>query len=233
MEPVGSPRPADAASEVTALMVHYRTPDLLRVAVDSFYAHCPGVPMLLFDNGSLAFPEGKEVDALLTELQARHAPALRVHRHPRNLFHGPALDLALREMVTTPYAFVLDSDTRTRRPGFLQAMTERLRERKEHYAIGSAEQVNDRGFKQAGGIKVLLTPYMLLRTDLYGRFQPIVHHGQPTLFHYRDAQRQGYRLLEFPIEEYIEHEWRGTASRFGYRLGWRGRLDYLLNLLGV
>ena len=219
--------------QVTALMVHYRTPDLLRVAVESFYGQCPDVPMLVFDNGSIGSPEGEASRTLFEELESRFAPALRIERHPRNLFHGPALDLALRDRIETPYAFILDSDTRTLRPGFLPAMVERLEADERHYAIGAAEQVNERGFKQAGGMRILLTPYLLLRTALYPRFEPIVHHGQPTLFHFRDAQRQGYVLLDFPIESYIEHEWRGTASRFGYRLGWRGRIDYLLNRLGM
>lgn len=230
-----APHPLSAASDrdVTVLMVHYRTPDLLRTAVESFFGQCPDVPMLVFDNGSLGSPEWEASRTLFDELESRFAPLLTIERHPRNLFHGPALDLALRDRIQTPYAFILDSDTRTLRSGFLPAMVERLEADERHYAIGVAEQVNERGFKQPGGMRILLTPYLLLRTALYPRFAPIVHHGQPTLFHFRDAQRQGYDLLDFPIESYIEHEWRGTASRFGYRLGWRGRIDYLLNRLGM
>jgi hypothetical protein len=42
----------------------------------------------------------------------------------------------------------------------------------------------------------------------------------------------GYILKSFPIENFIDHRWRGTASRFGYGLGWRGKIDFVLNKLG-
>ena len=35
------------------------------------------------------------------------------------------------------------------------------------------------------------------------------------------------------MDDYIDHLWRGTASKFGYGLGLKGKFDYLLNKLGI
>lgn len=242
----------DPGALVTTLIIHYRTPDLLQVAVDSFRAAYPQVPVLIVDNGSVPAGEGPgrpgsaasaasltqgaqdPTTALLERLERdTPAPLLRIHREPRNIYHGPALDMALRGWIQTPYTFILDSDTETRRPGFLEEMIARLQEDPSHYAIGRPEAVNDRGFKDPAGQPILLTPYLLIKTGMYPNFPPFQHHGQPTLRHFRAAVGAGHRLLEYPIETYIDHLWRGTASRFGYGLGWRGKLDYLLNKFGL
>ena len=238
--------------QVTVVTVHYQTPDLLRTTVDSFRAVYPDVPYLVFDNGS-----SSASTQTLTELGeggqwngnkrrdleeqrdlegqrdlVRQREPVQVHREERNLFHGPALDKAIREMVTTPYCFFLDSDTETRRPGFLEDAMEQLEQDSKYYAAGRVIRVNHRGFKDPDGFPILLTPYLLLKTEHYRQFPPFVHHGQPGLRHFYDAQRDGFQLIDFPMHEYIDHLWRGTASKFGYRLGLRGKWDYLMNKLG-
>ncbi len=45
------------------------------------------------------------------------------------------------------------------------------------------------------------------------------------------ADNAGFVLVHFPVEEYVHHEGRGTATRHGYRLGLRGKLNHLLNRL--
>ena len=60
-----------------------------------------------------------------------------------------------------------------------------------------------------------------------------IYHGQPTLFNFKETTDKGYVLKEFPISEYIDHKWRGTAEKFGYGLCWRSKLDYLLNKIGI
>jgi hypothetical protein len=47
------------------------------------------------------------------------------------------------------------------------------------------------------------------------------------------AARNRMTLVDFPVEEYIVHKGRGTAARHGYRLGWRGKLNFVMNRLGL
>lgn len=216
-----------SVEQITIVMVHYRTPDLLQVAVETLFDHYPNVTLWILDNGS-----GMEsVDLLLKQYEERYA-TLRIHRFSENVFHGPAMDYALRKLVQTPYAFLLDSDTEVKRGGFLEEMTGQF-EDSSTYAIGSLMRVNSRGFKDDRGIEIPLTPYFMIRADRYTEYPSFIHHGQPTLAHFSEALKKGEKLLNYPIEQYIDHKWRGTASRFGYQLGWKARFDYLLNKLGL
>jgi len=74
---------------------------------------------------------------------------------------------------------------------------------------------------------------MLIRSTAYLDFPPFIHHGQPTIHNFKAARDQGYHLQNYNIEDYIFHHWRGTANRFGYGLGIKGKIDYLLNKLGI
>ncbi|MCH8276573.1 MAG: hypothetical protein IIA50_03400 [Bacteroidetes bacterium] len=74
---------------------------------------------------------------------------------------------------------------------------------------------------------------MLIRKEKYESLAPFEHHGLPVLKNCIDAARNGWRICSYPVEEYVEHFGRGTADRYGYGLGWRSRIDYLLNRLGL
>lgn len=212
---------------VTVIIVHYRTPDLLKVAVESLYSYYPEIKVWIVDNGSIL----ESVDELFNEFSDRYS-TLQIHRCSKNIFHGPAMDYALRHLVKTPFAFLLDSDTETKKGEFLEQMIGEL-DSLSAYAIGALEKVNSRGFKDSKGMEIPLTPYFMIRTDRYSHYEPFAHHGQPTLAHFTGARKNGEKLLNYPIEQYIDHKWRGTASRFGYQLGWKARLDYLLNKIGL
>lgn len=221
---------------ITTLMVHYNTPDLLRTAVSSFVSIYPEIPLLVVDNGSELGPdtEGRmTLDHLENEFGTSVGGSLTIHRLSKNIFHGPAMDLALRSLIDTPYAFILDSDTRTHTRGFLEKMSAKFSADHSTYAVGYLEKVNERGFKDPDGMPILLTPFMLIDRLRYLEHPPFIHHGQPVLANFRSAQDAGLRLQAFPIETYVDHLWRGTASRFGYKLGWKGKLNHLLNRLGL
>ena len=105
----------------------------------------------------------------------------------------------------------------------------------KNYAVGMFNRVNKRGFstKKSTGQIILQTPYMVVNRALYLRFSPFVHHGQPTLQNFREAWLNGFRLVDYPMNNSIDHLWRGTARKTGYGLGWRAKLEYLLNKIGV
>ena len=74
---------------------------------------------------------------------------------------------------------------------------------------------------------------MLVKRTLYHRLPPFVHHGLPVLQNFRAAAEEGLRVCDFPVQDYVLHHGRGTVSRYGYGLGWRSRVSYLLHRLGL
>lgn len=214
-------------SDIEAVVVNFQTPDLLERAVTTFMEHYPEVPTLLIDNGSR-----DESHKVIEELERRFAPSLRPMLLEKNIFHGPALDLAMRTL-TAELIYVFDSDAFTLRGGFLEGMRDRLLADERAYGIGKLVTVDHRGFLASRGVPIVTTPHMLLRREIYADFPPFEHHGMPTLKNFTAAQKEGYRMLDFPINDYVEHEGRGTAGRFGYSLGIRGKIDLILHKLGL
>ncbi len=213
---------------VTAVVVNYQTPELLEVAVRSFRYYYPRVLLLIVDNGSR-----DQSRQIIEQLLAKAEKTTRVLWLPDNIYHGPAMHRAM-EAVTTSYVYFFDSDTETQRGGFLEPMIAALEADPLAYGAGRVVEVDRRwGFRKPGGMPVLTTPYMLLRRDFYFRLPPFIHHGLPTIQNFRAAEQAGYRLIPFPIETYVHHLGRGTAARYGYGLGWRSRLEYLLHRLGL
>lgn len=210
---------------VSAAVVNYQTPDLLETAVRSFHRAYPTIPLLIVDNGSR-----DDSPAIILRLQRELGPSIRTKLLSENHYHGPAMDMALNEL-TTPFVYVFDSDTETRRSEFLEEMLD-LAGDPNVYGVGKIAYVNERGFAARSGIPVLVSAYMLIEREVYLTLPPFVHHGLPALNNFRAAAEQGYRLESFPVDEYVTHFGRGTAERYGYGLGIRSRLDYLLNKLG-
>lgn len=213
-------------NELCVVCINFQTPDLLEVAIKSFRKFYPKTPLLLVDNGSKDGSTDK-----IGQLEKRYPGCTNSLLIGKNIFHGPAMHRAI-DTVRNEYVFFLDSDTETRQGGFLEKMAAELASEKV-YGVGRIDTVNNRGFHSDKGTPIVLSPYMMLRRKLYHEFPPFEHRGMPTLKNFAAAQRQGYVLKNFPIEEYIAHFGRGTASRYGYGLGMRGKIDFVLNKLGL
>jgi GT2 family glycosyltransferase len=214
------------SENVCVVIVNYQTPDLLETAVKSFRKFYPAVSLLINDNGS-----NDRSSTTIAKLAADHPTSTRTAFLKRNIFHGPAMHEAMTA-VEQDFVFFLDSDTETRQGGFLEKMIAEFASDKV-YAVGRIDTVNRRGFHSGEGTSIVLSPYMMLRRKLYHNFPPFEHRGIPTLRNFAAAQRQGYVLKSFPVERYIQHFGRGTSSRYGYGLGIRGKVDYVLNKLGL
>ena len=213
---------------VTTVIVNYQTPKLLQNAVQSFKKFYPDVDVLIFDNGS-----NDQSAQVIKRLEELYSDSVRTHFEIKNMFHGPALHKALDNLIQTEYCFFLDSDTITKKQGFLEKGIEILSSDSNNYALGFRIKVNRRGFKDPNGIPIAVTPYLLMKTKPYHQFPPFHHHGQPVLKNFYEAQKQGYRIESFPMDEYIDHFWRGTASKYGYGLGLKGKIEFMLNKLGL
>lgn len=213
-----------AASLITAV-IHYQTPELLRQAVDSFCGLHPEESLLIVDNGSR---DGSA--EVVRELSTRW-PGVTTQLLSENIYHGPAMHRVLQE-TDRDLVFFLDSDTITRRSGFLPEMSA-LASGDSVLAAGQVAQVDKRGFATSKGIPVPVSAYMMVHVGRYRTLPPFRHHGLPVLETCREAQRQGLGIEAYPVEDYVEHLGRGTAGRFGYGLGLRSRLEYLLHRMGI
>jgi len=215
--------------DCTALITHFQTPELLRVAARSFKTWYPHTPVLVVDNGSRDASE-----LVLGELSDEYPGSLRVMRLERNYFHGPALDIAFRSAIETEYVFTLDSDTETVSGGFLEQMVALLESAPENYSSGRVIRVNKRGFAtRNGAYELCWIPYAMFRRSTYLTLPPFEHHGVPNLRNGIAAARMGYSFLDFPVDEYVNHLGRGTAELYGYGLGVRGLAGRILDRCGL
>jgi hypothetical protein len=215
---------------VTAIIINFQTPDLTRRAVMSFRSLYPSLPLLLIDNGSVG--DGAH---LLRQIAGDAGGPTEILFNSANLHHGPAMDQALRH-ITTDYALFLDSDCEVTAGGFVEQMVAALREADHHYAAGKKVFLNDRGFDVPSSTTAhpYLRPIcMMVKRPLYLGLPPFQKHGAPCLNNMIAATAAGFALVDIPIEDHIRHEGRGTAARFGYRLGWKGRMNHLLNRFGL
>ncbi len=214
----------------TAVVVNFRTPELTAAAVRSFRRFYPAVPLLLVDNGSDG--EGR---AALSRLADGDGPATRILWNDVNRHHGPAMDQAAH-VAATPLLFFFDSDIVVTQGGFLEAMAGLLGDDAGRYAVGKRIVMDERGFDLPAtrpGIPYIRPIAMLLRRETYLSLPPFRLHGAPCLENMRAAGERGLALIDFPVEQYLLHEGRGTAGRHGYRLGWRGKINHLLHKLGL
>jgi glycosyltransferase involved in cell wall biosynthesis len=214
-------------NSVSVVVVNYQTPDLLEKAVTSFAALYPDIPICIVDNGSKGdSPERCEA------LRSHFPETVRLIRNESNVFHGPAMDQAIHA-VSSPFVFILDSDTVSHTGGFLEEMIDMIESDSNCYTVGQEVTVSRRGFARAGGLSVPVSAFLLLRREMYLQLPPFEHHGLPVLKNCTAAAARGWRICSYPIERYIDHIGRGTAKKYGYGLGFRSRLDYLLNRLGL
>ena len=215
---------------VTAVVINFKTPDLTCRAVTTFRSFYPSVPTLIIDNGS---HDGSL--AVLEALQRENAHSTEILRNRRNLHHGPAMNQAL-QLLHSPAILFLDSDCEVVRGGFLEQMYALGMEQPAHYAVGKRIVMNRRGFDEpegGTGIPYIRPICMLVKRELYLTLPPFERHGAPCLRNMIAASARGYLMVNFAVEEYVRHQGRGTAARQGYRLGLKGRLNHLLNRLGL
>ena len=217
-------------STVTAVVINYKTPDLALRAISTFKSAYPSVKTLLIDNGS-----GVECAGMLVTVRSSY-PDVELTVNARNLHHGPAMHQAMG-LTSTPMVLFLDSDCTVLAPGFIEKMSGSLSESALHYAAGSLQHVNKRGFPvdaSRPGAMPYCNPWcMLIKRELYYQLPPFQLHGAPLLRNMRGVQKKGFILVETMLDGHVRHDYRGTAQRFGYQLGIKGVMNYLLNKLGI
>ncbi len=214
---------------VTVVVINYQTPDLTERAIKSLQHFYPTLPVLLIDNGSKDNSSEILKDIFVQEKK------LTVFCNQQNIHHGPAMHQAV-ELISSEYILFFDSDSHLINDGIVEEMISNLQSNERNYAIGKLIYMNKRGFDikpSSNGIRYIRPICMMIKKSIYSDLIPFQYHGSPCLKNMQDAVLKNYELLNFEIENYVIHEGQGTASRHGYKLGIRGKINYLLNKLGL
>ncbi len=214
---------------VTAVIINYKTPELTEAAVRSLNIYYPDLKIIVIDNGS----KMKMLERIRFEVNLLFSGNVELISNLKNIHHGPAMHQAIN-YIRTDYALFFDSDCKVIKKGFLEKMIKLIKTDKLNYAVGKLIFLNKRGFPTDDPQKgfAYIKPFaMLLKCDIYKKLPPFQKHGSPCLENMIAAVNNGFKLINFDVEEYILHLGRGTASKFGYNLGIKGKINYVLNKL--
>ena len=212
-------------NDITILIVNYRTVELTARCLESVLMYYPEVEIHLIDNGS--HDDSRDY----IQRMANSHPSIHSTINPTNRYHGPALDQGLR-VCQTALMLTLDSDTRMVSGGLFEGMVACF-DAPDVYAVGKKVMMDPFGYETRRDMPRMFEyvhpSCMLLRRDVYLHLKPFIHHGSPGIRNMRHAERTGYKLVNFPLEGYLEHRGRGTCSRYGYGLGWRHKVENILH----
>ncbi|MHA2264822.1 MAG: glycosyltransferase [Candidatus Thorarchaeota archaeon] len=203
------------AESICTIIVNFKTPDLIKVSVETFVIAYPKVETIVVNNGGC-----KDSVKAIVGLAKKYNTITPVYNQ-QNVGHGPALRQGIA-MTTKPYVFLLDSDTKTRRGTFLEMMLERFEQNSKLFSIGWVRYVNHNGVASPKqelkrGHPYVHTHACLMDRRIYSKLDPLMHSGAPAIATMRDAIRKGYELEDFAISDYIWHKVAGTRGRFGGR----------------
>lgn len=140
-----------------------------------------------------------------------------------NTGHGPALNQGLR-YVYTPYVFLLDSDTRTNKGGFLEEMLELFDNDDSLFAAGWLRMVNPHNgvsFAKQNtnhGLRYIHPYACLMDMGKFWHLKRFTATGAPALELMKDVKRKGFKTYDYPIKDYIWHKEAGTRGLFGGRI---------------
>ena len=210
--------------DVTAITVCYNTKGLMKRAYESIRKFYPDMKMLIIDNSDRGNPCAEYVQSLTEEEN------VRVIKTGRNVGHGPGMNLGLRNC-ETKYALIFDSDIKLEKdclPEMLKQMNDDI------FGVGKIVHVGLDGnngkprftnpkamkyyayyskAKRSFTIPYLHPFFQLINVEKYRKHKPYIHHGAPclqTMFHIYEKQKSNKLLVNFPVDDYVLHEGRGT-----------------------
>jgi len=173
--------PIPIRTDVSVLICHRNTPENIMLCIESLMTHYPDVEVVVLD--------GMSTDESRTYLKTRERLFfnLRVVDWTRDYHsHGVMMDYALREVMTTPFVWILDSGTI-------------IRYRKEipmqGYASGCImmQSINNEGCAPASegdSMKYVHPSCMVIDRIKYHKYRPFIDHGAPCVWNMIDAQEE-------------------------------------------
>jgi glycosyltransferase involved in cell wall biosynthesis len=203
-------------TDITALTINFKTPDLVYDALNTFRNYNPDVAHLVIDNGGCEASERR-----LSKMHDKEL--ITLVKNTENVGHGLAVNQGIA-LIETPYVFLLDSDTRTEQGGFLEKMLERFEADPLLFAVGWLRKVGKTGVAYRDQSKApadalgYVHPYAcLLDVEKFRGLRPFNRSGAPALETMYDARERGYHVEDFPIQDYIWHKVAGTRGLYGGR----------------
>ena len=138
---------------------------------------------------------------LLAVGSAMHA-WLRVHRAPRNVHHGPALDALLRDHCRSEWVLVLDADTEVVKP-FTTALD--TLDLLQAAFVGQIQPHMPQLYAYLA--------HLLVHRPRYLRLPPFRDHGAPGIDYFRGVEDRGEPFVRFRWCDYVHHFGQGSLRR--------------------
>lgn len=212
-------------TNITAVIVNYRTIELTKKAIWSLRGHYPQMPVIVLDNNS--------GDSSKTELEniAKEIPQLILYYLNSNIHHGPGMNEGIKK-AAADWILLFDSDCILFRKGLLEQMSSQITG--NTYAIGKKMLVNKDGFnaeKREKAWEYIHPHCALINKEKYLLLPSFERHGAPCLKNNMAAAQNGYELRNFPVEEYVFHLGRGTVNVTGYNLGIKSKFEFVKTMI--
>lgn len=197
------------------LTVHYKTPDLIYRQYESIRQFYPFIKYEVIDgsdDGNKYFEDLEKKDN-----------NFNIKRFGYNIHHGPGMDYGIKNSECDNIV-ILDSDVWLKK-NFLDIFTDNF----DGIAKGMKILINNEGVsnvqKNHNNNNNFIYPYihpycMLINKKEYLKYKPFNKHGAPCMDFMIDVYEKNKTdlLINFPIEEYVNLEKRGTRSRWGINL---------------
>jgi len=206
---------------VCCVTVNFRTPDLVKTCVESWFNYYPKIPHIVVDNGGC-----QDSIKVLNELSNQGKIAGLV-KNPENIYHGPALNqgIGFGWAMGATYAFLLDSDTRVKKGGAVENMIAAFEQDQDLFAIGWLRYVSQAGIAYKtiypeiypeAAVKYI-HPYACMVDISKLALMPAryTEGGAPAIEIMKKVPDYGWTVSNFPIGEYIWHKEAGTRGLFG------------------
>lgn len=202
-------------NNVTAIIVSYNTPDLLKDCYTSLRRFYPTMPVIIIDGS----PQGSGCWLYSRSIVGRRTTVKNTNR---NIGHGPGMVMGI-ELCKTEHFLLVDSDVVINRGGVIEEMQrlliggEKYYNKNFIYGCGPLIFVDEKGGRSSM-YKELENPYSymhphfsLIKIEAYKKNYPIIHHGAPMLSVMNSIRNKGFIFIPFhDLSLWITHHERGT-----------------------
>lgn len=189
---------------VTAIIVSYNTPDLLRACVESIRKFYPALKIIIIDGSP------PDSDCWIYCHKLMQEPNTLVKCVEYNIGHGNGVKMGI-SMCETEYFLLVDSDVEILSP-ILEDMLIPFK-KGDCYGVGEIISVDENG-NNGGNILYLHPHFALINKEKYLKHSPIMNHGAPMLNAMKSISNVYDCGLAFCPDfknRYVHHE-RGTRK---------------------
>ena len=198
--------PPESFQDLTVLICQRKTPDVTKLCLESLLAWYPGIHVLVVDGDS------KDESSMYLAMKQALYPNVKVHTYQGERHsHGEIMDYALRELITSRYVLLMDSDVITMRGGWVEEMLNRFYGYSLGYAIGTLMSM---GIKAEGcgpaeseedTVLYAHPSLSMINREMYLGMEPFKDHGAPCIANMVDAKEKGYLVADYPVENVSLH----------------------------